>query len=66
MKEAIIIVSLLLLLSLALNVYLFKKRNSKQYTIEARQLLNDLLSQRGALVRIVRVDPEDVLLRRPQ
>lgn len=42
----------------------FSRKRQKKMTIEANEFLSDIL-RGGALVRVVRVAPEDVFLRRP-
>ena len=58
-----------LVCSLAANAYFWRWRKSlksnPQYSLDARQILHDL-TRGEALVRIARVDPEDVLLRSPK
>lgn len=61
------VLSVLLTLSLVANAYFWRliKNPPPQKTIDAAQVLHDL-TRGDALVRITRVDPEDVLLRSPK
>ena len=61
----LITVTALLLISLALNVYLFKKRETHK-TYDAVNLIHDLTSRKVALVKIERVAPDSVYLRSPK
>lgn len=63
----------LLTLSLVANagfgLHLWKLKKTppeNQATYDAKLVLRDLLHKQGTLVRVMRVDPEDVLLRSPR
>jgi hypothetical protein len=65
----ILILTLLLLLSFALNIFLSHrlkiKKTSKELSPDARQLLHDLTRGAG-LVRIIPLDPEGLLYHSPR
>lgn len=52
-----------IILNVSLVVYILRKRKIPEKTLDAKELLSDLLST-GAVVRIDRIDPQSIFLRR--
>lgn len=52
--------------NIALAVILLKSKKKRPLAVDATEILNDLTIAGQALVRVVRIDPNDFLLRSPR
>lgn len=52
--------------NIALAVILLKSKKKRPLAVDAAEILNDLTIAGQALVRVVRIDPNDFLLRSPR